>query len=172
MGWWDDFGTLIFQVVFLRMGFSASWLSRSSPKKVVINFWQSWANDGSCPKRSEKKDLIQYLVERNYLFLVTNVRTNDGQCLLFHLLLKYPMDVTPIKATSKQKSFLCWRCTSTNHIFQFITFLTTSPTKLLYKRLLKTLFAVWIIHIGIFMAGQPTPPNVPPPRNKGLIRPY
>ena len=23
-----------------------------------------------------------------------------------------------------------------------------------------------------FMAGQPTPPNVPPPRNNGLIRPY
>ena len=33
-----------------------------------------------------------------------------------------------------------------------------------------------IIHVFFcvakIMAGQPTPPNVPPPRNKGLIRPY
>ena len=30
----------------------------------------------------------------------------------------------------------------------------------------------WSVYPIIFMAGQPTPPNVPPPRNKGLIRPY
>ena len=56
-------------------------------------------------RKITKKDLIQYLVERSYLFVVTNVRNNDGQGLLFHLLLKYHKDVTPIKATSKQKTF-------------------------------------------------------------------
>ena len=29
-----------------------------------------------------------------------------------------------------------------------------------------------IFGMSFFMASQPTPPNVPPLRNKGLIRPY
>ena len=86
-GWWDW----------------APRLSRSCTKKRLHHFLAELSESWFLSEKAQKKDLIQYLVERNYLFLAANVGNNDGQGLLFHLLLKYHTDATPIKATSKQK---------------------------------------------------------------------
>lgn len=103
-------------------------------KKGCIIFWQSWANHGSCPKKHKRRTWFSTWSRGTTCFWQPMWEIMMVKACYFTYCWNITRMLHPSKQHPNKKSCLCWHCPSSNHMFLFITCLTTSPMKLFYKR--------------------------------------